>query len=65
MLTELDASKLKAYMTATWMGVVDVRQGQGGCDTCGFGAESLNTIDLEGLHKLVDDFFASNDNKEI
>lgn len=64
MITKKDAEMLKAYMTASWMGVVDTVTGSGGCETCGYGAPEYTTIELEGLHKLVDDFVASADNKE-
>lgn len=63
MITKRDAEMLKAYMTASWMGVVSVEVGAGGCETCGHGAPEYNHIELEGLHKLVDDFLASKDNK--
>ena len=63
MITKNDAERLKAYITATWMGVVDQVSGADGCDTCGYGATEYNHIELEGLHKLVDDFLASKDNK--
>ena len=64
MITKKDAEMLKAYMTASWMGVVETVTGEGGCETCGYGAPEYTTIELEGLHKLVDDFVASADNKE-
>ena len=71
MIGEKDAGMLKAYITATWMGVVDSVT-TGGCNTCGLGGDThyiidLDThyiIDLEKLHKLVDNFVASSDNKE-
>ena len=63
MMTKHDAEMLKAYMTASWMGVVDTVTGEGGCETCGYGAPEYTTIELEGLLKLVDDFLVSDDNK--
>jgi hypothetical protein len=62
MISEKDAAMLKAYITASWMGVVENVKGQGGCETCGYGADEYNHIELEGLHKLVDNFLVSKDN---
>ena len=64
MITKKDAEMLKAYMTASWMGVVETVTGEGGCETCGYGAPEYTTIELKGLHKLVDDFVVSPDNRE-
>ena len=64
MMTKYDAEMLKAYMTASWMGIVHTVTGEGGCETCGYGAPEYNHIELNGLHQLVDDFLASPDNKE-
>lgn len=64
MITKDDAERLKAFISASFMGIVDVETGPGGCETCGYGAPEFYAIDgPEKLHGLVDQFVASNENK--
>jgi hypothetical protein len=36
----------------------EFRRGQGGCDTCGYGAEEINALDFEKLCSEIDKFSA-------
>lgn len=62
MISQTDAERLKAFITATWMGVVNYEQGSGGCPTCGFGAHTYPDVELETVRDWVDQFVASKEN---
>lgn len=62
MLTKESAERLKAYFTAKWMDVVEVHTGEGGCDTCGYGAPEYEVTDLAKMHHVIDEFLNSPDN---
>lgn len=61
MMTQEDAERMKAYISAVWMGVADSHT-EGGCDTCGYGGTSYSHMELEGVRDLVDDFVKSDAN---
>ena len=62
MIDKESAERLKAFITANFMGVAKYHT-EGGCETCGWGDTSYSEVDLEGALSLVDDFLVSEDNK--
>ena len=62
MIDKESAERLKAFISANFMGVATTHT-EGGCETCGWGGNSYSEVDLEGALSLVDDFLASEDNK--
>lgn len=56
------AERLKAFITANFMGIANYRT-EGGCETCGWGGTEYSEVDLEGALGLVDSFLDSEDNK--
>ena len=48
--------KLKEYLRENKFSFVHVEYGQGGCDTCGYGAEELDVLDFDDLEKAIDAF---------
>jgi len=62
MIDKESAERLKAFITANFMGIANYRT-EGGCDTCGWGGDSYSEVDLEGALSLVDEFLKSEDNK--
>lgn len=52
-MTQDEAEKLKVWLTGTFWSITDVTA-EGGCDTCGYGAE--RGISLDGIKEAIDRF---------
>lgn len=62
MISKEDAERIKAYITATFMGVATSHT-EGGCETCGWGGDTTYGLELEDARGIIDSFLISEDNK--
>jgi hypothetical protein len=69
-ITKEDAERMKAYITARFMGVMTEEYTVGGCETCGYGGTTYYRLSedspediLFNMRGMVDGFLESEDNQ--
>lgn len=52
--------KLKAHISANFMGMADVKDHSGGCDTCGYGStiEGSEAMSMEKISDVFDEYLS-------
>lgn len=53
------AEKLKEFLRGNKSSWTSVEYGSGGCETCGYGADEFDAVDMDELDKQIDEFCAS------
>lgn len=48
--------RLKNWLRDTRYNWTDQRQGPGGCETCGHGADTFEVVDMDALEREIDSF---------
>lgn len=58
------ANKLKQFLRERKCKWTSVEYGSGGCETCGYGAEEFDAVDMDELDKQIDEFCKSFEDKK-
>ena len=58
------AHQLKEFLRLNKSKWTTHEYGQGGCDTCGYGADEFDAVDMVELDKQIDEFCKSFSEKE-